>query len=554
MVALTRALVLVLLLSGCGSTMRARGFGPAQSTMDELRSSVDSRRVALVVGVDSYDDPGIEQLRFAVSDAQAIAAHLSAAEQDGGAGFGRVTLLTGAAATRGAVLAAARSLGADLRKQDVFVLYFSGHGLAELSGDVPSLHLLAPDTAKDDLVTTAIDLGALRAWLGSLTAQRKALIVDACFSGEGKSTRGVAPPESVGASLTSAQGPDPSVLGSGEAHLFATTLSRPAFEDDGFGGGVYTHFLLGAMTWGRETADRDGDEVVTAWEAHDFARGRTMDHTDGAQVPEATLRVVGWNDVVLAGDPSARRQRDEALVFDYGTQDKRYAGATLYVDGRARGVFPGTVSVPDGVHRFEVRDAEGETLLAGEEDLGATARLNLPDLAVRLRRDRVLQSARVALLASPGEAWGEVWGLGALGGEIEGILRVPDGPLRGLVFVGVLGVGAPLAAAERPRPVLWSALGAGWGADIGRVRLRGSWQVRALGLPRTMEAPSGAPGKDGLLVFGTGPGLHAGFILDQHAAVMLSAVGQGAVVDLRGTGTPALSVWGTASAGVEIGF
>jgi hypothetical protein len=73
---------------------------------------------------------------------------------------------------------------------------------------------------------------------------------------------------------------------------------------------------------------------VTAWEAHDWARGRVHEHTQGAQVPEASLRVVGKNDVVLSGEDRARRARDRGLVYDYGAAGQQFAGAQLWVDGR----------------------------------------------------------------------------------------------------------------------------------------------------------------------------------------------------------------------------
>ena len=60
----------------------------AITTGEALRQALAPRRVALVVGVDHYDDPSFPALRHAVADADAIAALMSTKE----AGFDQVRI------------------------------------------------------------------------------------------------------------------------------------------------------------------------------------------------------------------------------------------------------------------------------------------------------------------------------------------------------------------------------------------------------------------------------------------------------------------------------
>ncbi len=310
----------LLLLAGCATTgqHRMRGFTPAQSTADALAGSLTTRRKAIVIGIDDYIDPVFPDLRHAGADATAIADILHESPQSG---FDDVTVLTGDHETsREGILRAMLRAQAELRREDVLVVYFSGHGTRVRDGDGWRRFLLTRDSRSSDLEGTAIDLEALQAFFAELPAARKALVIDACFSGDGKS---VLRPEDrrleLEPSVLGSSTPRATTMGLGEAHLYATSPGRPAREDDDLGHGVYTYYLMEALSWGFADADLDGDRVVTAYEAHDYARVKTIKHTDTLQVPEAAFRVVGEADLVLAGSPDETVRRDRSLVYLYPT-------------------------------------------------------------------------------------------------------------------------------------------------------------------------------------------------------------------------------------------
>ncbi len=559
---LVPTLAVACLLAACATpsaSLQPRGLQSSGTTLDELSAALQPRRVAVLIGVDEYVHPLFTDLQFAGSDARSVAALL---EDEQLGGFDRVLLLDAPDRTnRDDILRELRSVRQDVLRQDIFVLYFSGHGtLAESPAGDGQLYLLPRDADPADLEHSALRLSALREFMGDLPSERKTLIVDACFHGDGKSV--IDPDLATRAQELAAASRQSSVrgLGAGEAHLFASTLGLPAFEDERLGRGVYTHYLLQAMTWARTDADLDADGLLTVWEAHDYARARAIEHTNGAQVPEASLRVVGANDLVLVGDPGARRAVDRALVFDYG---ESLDGATLVIDGRAKGVFPGTVAVDPGRHHVEVRKADGSLHVDGYATFEAGRTLRAGDLRVQVREDRAMAGVRAGVGGGPAGSWGHVFGSNHAAVELWGGLRVARGKGRGLLLGGTAGLGfSPArlvggAEIRSTRPLVWFATDAGWGTDLRRLRLRFAWQLRLTVVPvAKLDGADHEPraGEAGWVFGSMGPMLHVGLILDRRTSLVAAATLQGAPLDLDGTGRTRLHPFGIVTAGLELGF
>ena len=370
MIRLLHALTLLLavaLVGGCaatraqsGDTWRDKGFSASRSTKEALDASFAPRRIALVVGNNTFDDPTFQPLQWAENDAAEVGRIL---EDRTYGGFDRVIYLLGDTARRDRVLAELVSLRNDLRRQDTLVVFVSSHGTMKLDPQgEPQLFLVARDTRPADLRGTAIELAELQRFFSEIRAERKALILDACYNGEGKSALQPTVQQRV-ARMEAAPSLSRKVrLGEAEAHLFASTVGRPAREDDTLRHGVFTYHLLEGLTWNQEASDANGDGLVTSYEAHDYARAKTIEYTLGAQVPEAYFRVVGFNDLALVGSPSDRARAELGLIYHYGDDAEELDGATLFVDGREKGAFPGTYSVPAGRHRVKIVSEDGDVL------------------------------------------------------------------------------------------------------------------------------------------------------------------------------------------------
>src|SRR5947207_849579 len=86
------------------------------------------KKLALLIGVDQYQDPHISNLRFAAIDVAAVAQRLSSR-----CGFDQVTVLADAsgpgAPTKSAILNHLIGLSGEMRPEDLFLFFFAGHGV-----------------------------------------------------------------------------------------------------------------------------------------------------------------------------------------------------------------------------------------------------------------------------------------------------------------------------------------------------------------------------------------------------------------------------------------
>lgn len=556
-------LLALLLVSACahrtGEDGRARGFEPAASTADELARTLQPRRMAILVGVDVYQDPVFPALRHAEADANALADVL--ADPRGGA-FDEVVRLTGPEHTKRLDLFEALREARSLRREDTLVVYFSGHGTRVADAGRWRRFLLTSDSRARDLEGSAVDLAQLQEFFSTLPPLRKALVLDACFSGDGKSVvRPEAPPP--GAVPTPSFAASLGALQPGEAHLYATSAGRPSRESDKLAHGVYTYYLLEALSWGFAEADLDRDGVITAWEAHDFARGRTVGFTDGVQVPEAALRVVGDGDVVLAGTEERRKRREDALVYLYAGEEHELSGARVLVDGRPRGALPGTVSVRSGRHRIELVTEDGERLVDGSVTLGSGRAYRVEDLQRIAEGPSHLVGLRATWFTSPPLETSLGGGAGGL--ELYGVQRAARGPVRGMYGTWALGTavsptrGPAEDRVKDSRSLAWASGGMGYQVDLARLRTSVGGGLSVWHVPPDFdgERPEGkvdpalVPGEAGWFIGAFGPEAGLGWVLSDAWALTAHGRAHFAALDVDGDGASTAVPLVTASLGAQ---
>jgi len=486
-------LLAALALAGCATTQatqttqRTKGFTESRSTAEALEASFAPRKVAVVVGVGEFVDEAFPSLKWATKDATEVGRIL---EDPKYGGFDRVVYLIGPAqARRDRVLAELVALRNDLRRQDTLVVYVSTHGTMTIdpTGE-PHLFLVTADTRPADLRGTAIELAELQRFFSDMRAERKALILDACYNGEAKSALQPTVRQRIERLEESPVLSRNVRLGESEAHLFASTFGRPAREDDQLEHGVYTYHLLDALTWSQADADHNGDGVVTVYEAHDHARTRTLAYTLGAQVPEAYFRVVGHNDLVLVGVPAARAKAELGAVYWYGPANDALDGATLMVDGTDKGALPGTYPIPAGRHRIKVLGLDGSLL----QDRVVTVAVGEAVPADTLRTRPVAHNGFLNLgpkvRLSPSEATRPLLGRAHVGVELGGGYRFM-GPLRGFTLSGGLGY-APHQARFvtgddvrfEPRHAVWGHAQVGYRLLLPRGALGAGYRLRVTGI------------------------------------------------------------------------
>jgi uncharacterized caspase-like protein len=314
--------------------------------------------VAVLVGIDTYQDESLSPLRFAGKDARDMAAAL---ELNGD--FDTLIVLDSSTQTSMEAINSALDLAtADLQRDDTFLLYLSGHGTLTVDAiEGTRLWFMPSDSQLDDPEHSAIAVASLEERVASVRARRRVLLMDTCHNGREKSSLA----ESTSSVLAGLRGDPPPPRGflevsESEARLFAAQYHQPAMEDSDLENGVYTHFLIESLTTGADASDLNGDGLVDVTEAHDWARDRTIQHTGGMQVPRAEYRIVGRESIYLAGNEATRTAAESALIASY---DAVLAAGTLLVDGRSRGVLPDLIAVTPGIHTVEVQDDNGNTIL-----------------------------------------------------------------------------------------------------------------------------------------------------------------------------------------------
>ena len=499
-----RILLLPALLAACAGSYQGTkdGLTPYPAVpREELDAAHAPRKLALLIGVDRFDDPSWRRLRYAVRDARELGATLL---DPAVGGFDRVVVRsspeeTTAAALRAALDELAASIG---DPRDTTVVYLSTHGTLARGGDgVLRSYVVARDTRMADVPGSALPSEELRSRFAALRSNRKVLVLATCHSGQGKSGL----PEPVRRELAGLKSggffvPPLAAMSEASVILSASAWGETAREDEKLSHDIYTFFLLEAL---RKGLDDNGDGAVTVSEAHQHALHGTYRFTAGRQRPSAVSDILGEDPIVLAGE-KVRPGRPALVGYDVAWEDVR-----VRVDGAEKGALPGEIVLDPGVHAIELyRGVAADPFVATSVDLAAGQRLDVrtllpaPPLGLELSlsaggRGFLAEGARAELL-SPGPMV-----------RLEAALL--DVPWPGWLLAGDVGYGRYVAALE-PGGVAVSAsqeelvVGIGLYRELSwrRARLRGGPRIDALSLRRSLEGPSGFVDDDGVFTLGVG--------------------------------------------------
>ena len=207
-----------------------------KSDVDQPAFSGKARRpddLALIIGIESYQDSHLPKADFAQRDAEAVYAYL----QRLGVPAENIARLSGDAATAGRIKGYLQSwLPKNAKPESRVYFYYSGHGAPDpVSHDA---YLLSWDGDPGLLKTTAVSLAEVYADLGRLPAKEVLVAMDSCFSGaSGRSVikKGARPLVSV--RMEEALAPNLTVLAAAQGDEIANSLEKE-------GHGLFTYYLL----------------------------------------------------------------------------------------------------------------------------------------------------------------------------------------------------------------------------------------------------------------------------------------------------------------------
>jgi hypothetical protein len=227
---------------------------------------MEGRRVALLVATDRYQDAGLSRLAAPSSDARKLAAVL----RDPAIASFEVTRLYN---RPNAVVG--KAIGAfyrDRRRDDLTLLYFTGHGLKD---DYGQLYLAMTDTDRDNLQFTGVRGEQIRLAMEGCRSRQNVLILDCCYAGAFPAGPRVKGDTAVHA-LEQLGGRGSVVLTSSDATQYSfegnqLTETGPASLRAG-SSSLFTRFLVEGLRTGR--ADLDGDGNITVDELYSYVHDR----------------------------------------------------------------------------------------------------------------------------------------------------------------------------------------------------------------------------------------------------------------------------------------
>ncbi|MCZ6677145.1 MAG: caspase family protein, partial [Candidatus Poribacteria bacterium] len=249
-----------------------------ESRPDGQRPENPGQQWALLVGIDRYDSERISPLRYCVADVSAFKQML-VDPAVGGFAPNQVYLMTNrdtgtTRPTNTNVIFRLKKIVEQVKPEDTFVFYFSGHGMTR-DGKPFLLSVNADARDLDTLELSAIPVEKVKQILSSIKAHQTLFILDACrndpSSGRGDEdnplTQAFARGIQVRPKLRTAG------LPSVTATLYACSLGERAYEWPEKQHGVFSYYLLEGL---QGKAATPGGEVTVASLAEYTQQGVTQ--------------------------------------------------------------------------------------------------------------------------------------------------------------------------------------------------------------------------------------------------------------------------------------
>lgn len=220
------------------------------------------RRSALLVATYDYSDTSLQRLAAPGRDVEALAGVLADPKI---AGFDVKTVINKPHHIVGEAIG---DFFSGLRREDLALLYFTGHGLKDDKG---RLFLPMTNSRRDGLLFTAIGADQINDAMNSCSSRQKVLILDCCYGGAfpgGWTAKGDADVHSL-----------ERFQGRGRVVLTASDAAQYSFEGDNLSGtgasSLFTHYLVEGIRTGK--ADLDGDGDVSLDELYSYVHDRVTE-------------------------------------------------------------------------------------------------------------------------------------------------------------------------------------------------------------------------------------------------------------------------------------
>jgi len=242
-------------------------------------------RWALLVGINSYNDPNFGRLNFCVDDVLALEERLKALNYTVVCLHDRTGYGNSRFPTRNNVEAELIHLCTTAQEDDLLLVHFACHGKLLNNQAV----LIVNDTRSLTLAKTGLSLEEVKQHMRSSKARRLVLTLDACHMGV-ETGRDINDPQFIHNAYE---------LAEGFALIAASTAQQKAQEWHGQKHGVFTYYLLEALNC---KADRGSKGFVTVDDIKTYVLDslRRWSVENGGIIQEPTAYTEGLGDIILA--------------------------------------------------------------------------------------------------------------------------------------------------------------------------------------------------------------------------------------------------------------
>ncbi|MCP4538121.1 MAG: hypothetical protein GY832_13350 [Chloroflexi bacterium] len=249
------------------------------------------QRLALIVASSDFTDATLQQLVAPGQDAADLARVL---DNEAVGGFKTRVLINRPSHE---VRREIEAFFANRKRDDLLLLYFSGHGVKDDDG---RLYLATTDTQRGLFRSTAVPATFINETMTDSRSRRQVLILDCCHSGafaRGMVAKG-------GESVDIRDRFD----GRGRVVLTASNATQYAFQGNEIVGegtrSVFTHHLVRGLESGK--ADMDGDGWVSLDELYDYVYDQVTDETPQQTPGKWAFDLQG--EISIARSPLGRRE------------------------------------------------------------------------------------------------------------------------------------------------------------------------------------------------------------------------------------------------------
>lgn len=246
------------------------------------------RKIALLIGVSHYQ-VGLAPLPAATKDIQAMQRVL---QDPNLGGFTTVKLLPNPSLVQ--MQEEIESTFSDLARDDLILLFFSGHGLIDVNG---KFYFATSETGKNDKdrpsFARSVQASFVQEKMSASRCKHQVVILDCCFSGAFASDMRIKSPSTM--NLMAQLG------GDGCAILTSSTELEYSYEQAGSSDlSVYTHYLVEGIDSGAADLDRDGHISVN--DLHQYVKKQVRERTDNRMRPEI-FPIRQGNEIIVAAVP-----------------------------------------------------------------------------------------------------------------------------------------------------------------------------------------------------------------------------------------------------------